>query len=141
MKTLKFILAITLFTILSSCSKSDDSSSTASIVGKWAIERDSSIDNGVESEVTPFEPNIFGCPKNYLEFTQDKVFNLGSYATGCVLSVATGSYTQDGKKIQIANGQFQVYEIETITATDLKIKFKNSAQAPAFTEYFYCKKI
>ncbi len=142
MKNLKITFATILISIVFACSKSDENSNSGSLVGKWEIVNAGAIENGQEIDIGPFEMNAAGCSKNYIEFTQEKVFNLGSYTNpNCVLSVATGVYVQDGKKIKIGDGTLQVYEIESITNTDLKLKFKNSASMPDFTDTFYCKKI
>jgi hypothetical protein len=141
MKYLKITFAIILISIFFACSKSDDNSNTESLVGKWKIVKTGAIENGQEIDVAAFE-NENGCENSYFEFTQDNVFKLGSYTNpNCVLSEATGVYTQNGKKIKIGDGTLQVYEIESIIKTDLKLKFKNLASMPDFTDTFYCKKI
>jgi Lipocalin-like domain len=142
MKNLKTILAITLATIFTSCSKSNsDSTTSGNIVGKWSIDRAGAIENGAEIDVAPFVGNISGCQKDYSEFLADGTYKLGDYTNAaCNLSVATGTWTKEGNTIKISGGQFATYEIESLTETTMKLKFKNPSIVDAYTDTFYYTK-
>jgi Lipocalin-like domain len=142
MKNLKIILAITLVAIIASCSKSDDNNATSgNIVGKWSIDKAGALDNGAEVDVAPFIGNITGCQKDYQEFLADGTYKLGDYTNAaCNLSVATGTWTKEGNTIKISGGQFATYEIESLTETTMKLKFKNPSIEVVYTDTFYYTK-
>jgi Lipocalin-like domain len=137
MKNLISILVIII--ALTSCSKSDDNNSTSSnIVGKWSIDKAGAIENGAEVDVAAFDGNFAGCQKDYTEFLADGTHKLGDYTNAaCNLSAATGTWTKEGNTIKISGGQFATYEMVTITATTMKLKFKNPSIIDEYTDTFY----
>ncbi len=137
---MKCFLAITFLSVIISCSKDDDnsSSSTENIVGKWSVDKAGAIENGNEIDVGPFEGNITGCQKDYSEFLANGNYKLGDYSNAqCNLSEVAGTWAKEGNIIKISGGQFATYEIVSLTETSMKLKFKNPSISDEYTDTFY----
>jgi hypothetical protein len=141
MKTVIKILVVVLTSISLSCNKDDDNNSTSgSVVGKWAFTKAAGIVNGQEVDEEPWD-NFANCP-DFLEFKSDGQFTQGTYTnSSCALSSAEGTWAQEGNTIKISGGDFAVYEVVSVTNTQLKVKFKNPFIIDEYEDMFYLEKV
>lgn len=117
MKTLKTLVILFMTTALMiGCSKDDDGSKKASLVGTWNLVEQSL--NGISHELNECEE------KTLFIFTEEQVTSKTYEGELCEIEVVdVYSYTRTGSKIVIVNEELGSieYEIETLTKTTLKL--------------------
>jgi hypothetical protein len=107
-----------------SCSSDDDSTPSASIIGKWNYSTMSTTINGVTSPEIDWDGNEPGCPKDYVEFKTGGVLSEGDYlGSNCELNTFSGTWSQNGNTITITEGPISL-SAELVTVTSSMLKFK-----------------
>ncbi len=110
-----------------SCSQDNDSSdtATASILGRWALDKRSYTANGVNSPEMDYENNQPGCDDNdYFEFKENAVFENGYYDPNCAVSPNAGNWSKDGNWITITHPSEDgiIFELLSLSATEMKVR-------------------
>lgn len=125
-KALMFAFVLAGMTVVS-CS-SDDSGPAASIDGKWNVTKTVVKFSG-QSITQPYEDNVAGCDKNYVEFAAASVFNEAVYfkgagGSGCQTDISSGTWTKTDKTLTInTSGELDgTYEISKLSGSSLELK-------------------
>lgn len=120
-----FVFTLGLVIFFPSCSSNnDDSSNSASVIGKWNFSKMSTVINGVASPEIDYDGNETGCPKDFLEFKSGGVYDeTDYYGSSCELDSFSGTWAQNGNTITITEGtDIITAQIVSVTSSMLKIK-------------------
>lgn len=96
---LLFVSVLSLGLVSTSCSKSDseDSSTSASIVGKWELYQTGEKIGSTES--LDLYMHQSGCAKDYAEFKVNGTFETKTYEVACAVSTTSGTYSKSGNSL------------------------------------------
>lgn len=138
---MKKLIMLFVFTLVSglnftSCtSDNESSSSSSSIVGKWNFSKFTTTVSGVTSPEMDWADNEPGCPKNYVEFKTDGVFNGASYSgSTCVLDISSGTWVQSGSTVTLTLGtEVTTFQVVSVTSSTLKIKTTETDSGVTYT--------
>ena len=114
-----FILTAT----VSSCTK--DEGAQASIVGKWTVVQTQITVPGFPPITEPYDGNVAGCNKNYVEFVAGGTVNDVEYSkvnNVCAPNVEVGTWAQNGNNLTIGYGT-DVTTATIVSATPTELKF------------------
>ncbi|MDR6968371.1 hypothetical protein J2X31_002394 [Flavobacterium arsenatis] len=137
---------------LTSCGSDDNSgpATPATVVGKWTQTR-TVTKLGTQAETsTPYEFNVAGCDKNYIEFaTAGSLFKEQYFfkngAQVCVEDTqATGTWSKTNETLTINSPESaydEVYKIITLSNSQLVISFDTQAGPNTLVTTYYFTKI
>ena len=123
MKKSILLFVAVLATAFSSCSKDDNPSNEATLLGKWQPVKSGVVMSGQEL-VQDFEHTL-GCDKNYLEiatttFTQHDFDK--NMSNQCEEDIVAYSYSRSGNTITVLeDGELLTLQIAQLDATTLKL--------------------
>lgn len=120
-----FVCAIVLVMIFASCSKDNPPTTSGTIEGKWNFNKVSYSQGGITTPEADHPGNQAGCDKDYIEIVAGGTVNAGDYASGCVLTKSTGTWTKTDNNITVSVaslGLTGTFEIVSLSATELKLK-------------------
>jgi len=119
-----FVFTLGLVMFFPSCSSDDDSSNSASVVGKWNFSKMSTVINGVASPEMDYDGNETGCAKDFLEFKSGGIYTETDYfGSACELDSSTGTWIQSGSTITITEGPDVITaQVISVTSSVLKVK-------------------
>ena len=124
---LLFVSVISAGLLLTSCNKDDDSSSSASVEGKWYFSKVGAVVSG--NELLSDYLNECATKKDYVEFSSNgsyaSVFNLED-CTGTDISVGTWSRTGDVITITETGQTPDSATILSLTSTTLKVSYTDT---------------
>lgn len=124
---------LTLLVISSACSSDNESSTpNGSILGRWALDKESITANGVTSPDEDYVNSDPGCvTKDYIEFRADEA-DAGFYYADCTVNISTGTYVRAGNMITITygSGDPSVLEVMSVTSTVLKLRTRINDAEP-----------
>lgn len=114
-------------TLMTSCSQDNESTdnTSASILGRWALDKRSYTSNGFTSPEANYENNNPGCTSNdYFEFKDNGVFENGYYDPNCGVTPTVGSWIKNGDLITISHPTEDgiILELLSLSATEMKVK-------------------
>ena len=123
MKKSILLFVAVLATAFSSCSKDDNPSNEASLLGKWQPVKQGVVMSGQEL-VQDFQHTL-GCDKNYVEFT-NTMFTQHDFdknmSDQCEEDIAAYSYSRTGNTISVLEeGELLTLQIAQLDATTLKL--------------------
>lgn len=127
MKNFRLLLAGLMVAGFAFTSCGDDDSTPAaeqaSITGKWFYSQDGFSAMGVDN-LSNYDGHTAGCTKDNMELTEANAYKEFDYSgEACTESVVTSTYTRTPNSITFGTGEnAEVYEIESITATTLRIR-------------------
>ena len=138
-----FLLALTLGTVFTSCTKDDSGPVDMNYIeGKWIFNKSTATSNGFTIPYsTDYFKNEDGCNKDYIELIAGGVVKYGNYSLNCVFEGKEGTWTQSGNTITISvsgtsfNGTFNVARL---SATELLLKIDGTyaGNSGTFNLYF-----
>ena len=114
--------------LMTSCTNDDDTPAEGSIIGRWALDKESYTANGMTSPELDYENSDPGCALNdYFEFKDDNVFETGYYSSSCVVSTSVGGeWTKTGNNIFINfpadPEENATIELISLSPTQMKIR-------------------
>ncbi|WP_140487486.1 lipocalin family protein [Flavobacterium sp. GSA192] len=126
--TLMVIVLVFVTALLFSCNDDDNPNpATASIEGKWNFNKISEEINGVKYPEENYD-NSTGCPKDFVELKSGGIYVEGFYSEiDCDLDEYVGEWSKDGAIVTIVTEEGATsYEIVSITASTLKVKFSET---------------
>ena len=138
-----FLLAITLGTVFTSCTKDDSGPVDMNYIeGKWNFNKSTASSSGFTIPYsTDYFKNEEGCNKDYIELIAGGVAKYGNYSLNCAFEEKNGTWTQSGNTITISvtgssfNGTFNV---ASLSATELLLKIDGdyAGNSGTFNLYF-----
>ncbi len=141
--TVLFVLALTLGTIFTSCTKDDSGPVDVNfLVGKWVFNKSTASSSGFTIPyTTDYIKNEDGCNKDYVEFITGGVVKFGDYKPSCTFEEKVGTWSQSAETITISvtgssfNGTFK---IASLSATELILKIDGTyaGKTGTFNLYF-----
>lgn len=154
MKKIKSVLAVFVLVglTLTSCSSDDNSgpATPTTVVGKWTLTR-TVTKLGSQAEVsTPYEFNVAGCDKNYIQFTEagsafKEQYFFKNGAQVCVEDTqGTGSFSKVDQVLTIDSEESNydgVYNINTLSGTQLVLSFDTQAGPNTLVTTYYFSKL
>jgi len=132
--------------ILTSCGSDDSGPTTpATINAKWNRTRTVSQVTGGSPVSTPYNDNVTGCTKNYIEFATPNVYNDVVYFSQggtCSSNTNAGTWTKSDDVLTIVNGGNLSgrYDIKKLTSTELNIESETTAAGVTTTTTVYFTK-
>ena len=115
--------------LITSCSTEKDTSeeTAGSILGRWALDKESFTSNGVSSPEEDYENSSPGCALNdYLEFKDNGVGETGNYDPSCALRLSIGTWTRTGNIITSIHptnpSKNLTLEIMSLSPTVMKVR-------------------
>lgn len=139
-----FVLFLVLGMTFTSCSNDDNSSTNASIEGKWNFNKQSFSPTGYTLPETDFIGNAAVCNKDYIDLLAGGVVNYIDYSgSTCTYTSTPGSWSKTGDKLNIvvsSAGLVGSFTITSLTATELKIRTETvSPQIPGTLIFSFIK--
>lgn len=139
-----FALILILGMTFTSCSNDDDSSTNASIEGKWNFNKQSFSPTGYTLPEIDFSGNVASCNKDYIDILAGGVVNYIDYnGSTCTYTSTPGTWSKVGDKLNIvvsSAGLVGSFTITSLTATELKIKTETvSPQIPGMLTFSFIK--
>jgi hypothetical protein len=126
MKKLKIVLfsVLALGLTLTSCSDDDNSSNNTSgnLEGKWIYDKTGAVVEGHDLFIDYSHQE--GCNKDYIEFVSGGNYKEVEYSgSECEMSTDETTWSRSGNTLTVGTGEDAMTgTIETLTATDLRIK-------------------
>lgn len=128
MRKLEILTSIVLISGLSltSCQNDDDTSKTASIIGKWNFSTQRiTTTTGTLINEGPYEGNEASCSADYLQFFEDHTAATGDYDENCELELVSSTYIRDEKDLTLSYGPVSSTDYRILTANETTLVLEN----------------
>ena len=124
-----------IITFIPSCSNDDNTSNpdTASLEGKWNFNKISEEIDGVKYPEEDYNDDD-GCPKDFVELKSGGIYIEGDYyGSECTLDTFGGTWSKNGAIVTIiSDGESTSYEVVSVSASTLKIKFSETVDGISY---------